>query len=379
MSSHFAEFDIHGVVGVRVVYAKEAEASKLLKLLSPFRSALDRDPDIVVRFFGSSEIRQRVLVGEEYGAYTGEQFELLRAPDGKTAARVPFDRIGTTCELWYEPGTQKAPLFSEIVRLTFLAKGYVPVHGSAFVYKGRGVLATGWARGGKTRTLLAFAKNGARFISDDWVVLSGDGQVLSFPTNVTLWPWQIEQISDFMPRIKLRKRMYMKSVQGMERLYRSPLSSKFLSRRRLETFGKILSLARRRLKVSRSPESVFEDVETQPHSLDLGLMVLSHTLEQTEVRQCETSKLIERIITTNHAEWRDLLDYYIAYKFAFPHKLNPLLDEIDLRQRALLKRALGGIDSYEVFSPYPADLNELFGALEDTVVEAPDFSTWAEG
>lgn len=376
VSSHSAEFDIHGVVGVRVVFANEAEASKLLNLLSPFRGALDRDPDIVVRFFDPSENRERTLVGEEYAAFTEEHFEVLRAPERRTEALVPFDRIGPSCELWYESGTRKAPLFSDVVRLIFLAKGYVPVHGSAFVWQGRGVLVTGWARGGKTRTLLAFAQRGARFISDDWVMLSGDGQMLSFPTNVTLWPWQVEQIRGLMPQIKVRKRLYVNTVQGIDRLYRSDLSSRLMSRRHMETVGKILSLARRRLKVSRSPESVFEAIETSPHSLDLALVVLSHTIDQTTVRPCEKSASIERIIATNHAEWRGLLDYYVAYKFAFPHKLNPLLEDIDSRQRDLLNRALGNIATYEVLSPYPADFNELFSALEHTVAEAPGLNTW---
>lgn len=371
MSSQIAEFDIHGVVGIRVSYATQAEAAKILKLLSPFRAKLNREPDIFVRFFDPSTIRYRRFVGQEYAAFDDEHFYLLRGPEGDTAALVPFDTIGSTTEVWYESQTTSAPLLTDIIRLTFLAKGHIPIHGSAFVYKDRGVLTTGWAKGGKTRTLLAFAKKGARFVSDDWVLLSDQGQMLSFPTNITLWSWQFDQIPELMPKIKLRKRAFIRLVETIDSAYRSAHSSPLLSRLPLATLGKALSLARGRLKVVRSPESVFGAVEAAPHDVNVALVVVSHTSEETSITACETSELIGRIVSSNNSEWKKLLDYYEAYKFAFPQKLNPLIEEIEPRQRTLLEVALKGSDTYEARSPYPANLDELFDVLKDKVVEAP--------
>jgi len=53
------------------------------------------------------------------------------------------------------------PHLLAVINLTALAKGVLPLHASAFTYRGLGVLATGWAKGGKTETLLEFAWLGA--------------------------------------------------------------------------------------------------------------------------------------------------------------------------------------------------------------------------
>jgi hypothetical protein len=55
-------------------------------------------------------------------------------------------------------------LLISILNLTMLAKGFLPMHASAFTYKNTGVVATGWAKGGKTETLFAFMANGAASI-----------------------------------------------------------------------------------------------------------------------------------------------------------------------------------------------------------------------
>ena len=63
-----------------------------------------------------------------------------------------------------------------ILNFTLLSKDCVPLHASAFTHQGKGILLTGWSKGGKTEALLAFAQHGARYVGDEWIILSGDGE-----------------------------------------------------------------------------------------------------------------------------------------------------------------------------------------------------------
>src|SRR5829696_3097806 len=45
-----ADFDLHGIVGIRVVGGTEADAATVDRQLGGLRRPLDRDPDIVVSF-----------------------------------------------------------------------------------------------------------------------------------------------------------------------------------------------------------------------------------------------------------------------------------------------------------------------------------------
>ena len=76
-------------------------------------------------------------------------------------------------------GLPAIPLLVPIVNLTALANGALPLHASAFVHRGTGVVATGWSKGGKTEALLAFSANGARYVGDEWVYVAADGSRVS--------------------------------------------------------------------------------------------------------------------------------------------------------------------------------------------------------
>src|SRR5918997_82180 len=108
-----ADFDLHGIVGIRLVGASPGDERAVADQLGPIRTpGLDREPDIVIRF----------------------------------------------------------------VNLTALAKGALPLHAAAFTYRGTGVVVTGWAKGGKTETLLGFMAAGAEYVGDEWVYLDANGR-----------------------------------------------------------------------------------------------------------------------------------------------------------------------------------------------------------
>jgi hypothetical protein len=167
------DYDLHGLVGVRLLDAEPADARAVDRQLGPIRTPLEREPDITIRFVEELPVRGTVrLLGLDEAGYTEDAFLVLRGKH-KTRARVQirFEQIGGRCEITCESGLKAVPLLIPILNLTALAKGALPLHASAFEYEGTGILTTGWSKGGKTEALLTFMARGARYIGDEWVYL----------------------------------------------------------------------------------------------------------------------------------------------------------------------------------------------------------------
>ena len=152
------EYDLGGVVGIRLADAGPEEEALVSRQLGPIRRPLEREPDIVVRFVDELELSSPVrYIGLEDCGFTADAFLVLRGKH-KSRARVqlPFARIGGRCEIVCERGLAAVPLLVPIVNLTALANGLLPLHAAAFLWNDVGIVATGWSKGGKTETLLAF-------------------------------------------------------------------------------------------------------------------------------------------------------------------------------------------------------------------------------
>ena len=109
-----------------------------------------------------------------------------------------------------------------ILNLTALKKDCVALHASAFVYEGKGILVTGWAKGGKTESLLAFASQGAKYVGDEWILLRGEGnRMYGIPENIRLWNWHLEYLPEVRRQIGTEERALFRlieSLDGMQRL-----------------------------------------------------------------------------------------------------------------------------------------------------------------
>jgi len=148
------DYDLHGIVGVRLVDATPRDEAAVTRQLGPIHARLQRAPDIVIRFMDrlppSSGLR---LLGMEEAAFTDDAFLILRSKHkSRVRVQIPFDRIGSErCEILCERGLAAVPLLIPIVNLTALARGALPLHASAFEYEGTGVLTTGCPRSAGAR------------------------------------------------------------------------------------------------------------------------------------------------------------------------------------------------------------------------------------
>ena len=112
---------------------------------------------------------------------------------------------------------RRIPLLVPLVSLALLNKGYALLHASSFVYQGRGVLVTGWKKGGKTEMLLAFMAAGAHYLADEWTIVGGaDGRMYGLAALVPTRDWHLRQQPRLWRRLTPRDRLRLR----LFRLYR---------------------------------------------------------------------------------------------------------------------------------------------------------------
>jgi hypothetical protein len=361
------DFDLHGVVGVRLIDPAARDAARLARRLAPFQATLQREPDITVRFERDLAPPAVNYLGLNSMAYTEEGFYLLDRSSGQVTVQIPFDRVGDPCEIICQRGLGSVPQLIELVKLAFLRKNYVSVHGAAFHYSGKGILVAGWSKGGKTETLVSFANHGAHYVADEWVLLSGDGQrMLGLPVRVALWDWQLEQMSpDLVPELSRERKFLFRGIHSLQAVHNRFGRGRFKRFLPLKTLDRLMPILKLRLSVRKVPHVLFKDRYCgQGTTIDKVFLTISHSEPDIVIRPCDPVELATRMLNSNEHESTSVVQQYRAFRFAFPQRENRFLERAPELHRSLLYQALEGKEAYEVFHPYPVSFEELFDHLQ---------------
>lgn len=363
------DFDLHGIVGIRLINAGPGDLAAVKRQLGPIQSVLTRNPDIVIRFVDRMDLSSPVrYIGVEDTGFTDDAFLILRGKyQTSIKVQIPFDQIGNRqCEIVCESGVPAVPLLIAIINLTALGKDVLPLHASALLYNGKGVLVTGWSKGGKTETLLAFAANGATYVGDEWIYLSPDGERMNgIPEPTRVWYWQLQQ----MPRYKaMVHRRDLRRLQALDlfakilkRLEFSPLKRRA---NYLQILKRLTALVQRQLYVQLPPEKLFwQKAEKKSVSPEKIFFVVSHDQPDVTVQPINSQELAERMVFSLQEERIEFLSYYFKYRFAFPECPNPLIDQAEEIQRRLMLRAMANKKAYVIYHPYPFSIPSLFDTI----------------
>ena len=136
-----SDFDLHGLVGVRVVDGTPADVAVVRRQLGHPETTLDREPDLTVRFVDRLAPSPLTLVGVGESGYDDDSFYLLQAKGGSTRrTRIPFDRLGPGAELVCERGIPAVPHLLATVNLVLLTRNVLPLHATALEVDGEGIL-----------------------------------------------------------------------------------------------------------------------------------------------------------------------------------------------------------------------------------------------
>ena len=212
------DFDLHGAVGVRLIGATSADANAVRRQLGPIERPFDRPPDIEIEYVERIQPDGPLrAIGRDDAAFDRSSLVILRGRfKASVRVAIPFDRVGGPCRIVAERGVGPIPLLVPMVNLTALGRGLLPIHASAFVHDGLGVLVTGWAKGGKSEVLLAFAARGAAYVGDEWVYLADDGsRMVGLPEPIRLWDWQLRAMPEFAARVPRGQRLRLASTRAV--------------------------------------------------------------------------------------------------------------------------------------------------------------------
>ena len=360
------DFDIHGVVGIRLIDPSPTDLDAARKLLGcPSRLPLTA-PDITVRFVENLPVRGIRFLGTDQGAFTDNGFFLLQEGTRRVNARIPFDRIGGPCEIVCKSRLGSVPLLIPIISLTALKKECVPVHGSAVVYNGVGILMAGWAHCGKTAALLGFAANGAEYVGEDWVLLSGNGQRMQgLVRPLELSRWHVASLPHVRSAVNLMNRFAFHGIGVLDGLQRMVSGERTRSSLVLRSVQRALAAVENRLRQNVVPSAIFGDkIRSAGAQVDKIFLFVSHEDHRIEVEPIAPSEMARRLAFLVRHELTPLLRHYAAYRFAFPRRRNELMESAAEYSFGKLARALNGKETYVVHLPYPHVFSELYRAIQ---------------
>jgi predicted ATP-grasp superfamily ATP-dependent carboligase len=360
------DYDIHGIVGVRLIRPSSTDAAAVARQLGPLRCPLQNEPDITLRFVDSLDTPDLQYVELGKNGFARDGFYLLKSSKRRAKVRLDFEQIGSKCKIVCESGLRSVPQLLAIVNLTAMQKGCVPLHASAFEYKGTGILLAGWSKGGKTEALLAFAAKGARFIGDEWILLDKSGErMYGIPENIRLWDWHIESLDHVRAQMPYSRLFLFRSIRWLDRLqtrFHNSGLGRFLP---LRLVREALPALKRQLNIQIEPEKLFGPglgpFVGKPQKV---FFMTSHPDKKISIEPIDAVEVAQRMAASIHHEELRLFADYLAYKFAFPDRRNELLEHAAELQRAVLLQALAGKEAYWVRHPYPVALNQLYEAME---------------
>jgi hypothetical protein len=360
------DFDIHGVVRIRLIDPSPDDLEDVSKLFGcPSKQPLG-DPDVTVRFVESLPVRGIRFLGSEQHGFTDEGFFLLQEGTRQVKARIPFDQIGGRCEIVCKSRQRALPLLLPIVSLTVLKRGCVPVHASAVVYNGVGVLMAGWAHCGKTAALLRFASMGAEFVGEEWVLLSGNTQrMCGLVRPFELSYRHVASLPHVRASVSLIKRCAFHGVGILNGLQKMIFGERPRSSLLFQGLRRASAAIEDRLRLAIAPSAIFGDrIRSAGAPADKIFLFVSHEDPRIDVGLITPFEMARRLTFLVQHELTPLLRHYGAYRFAFPSKTNDLIENAAEYSLEVLCRALRGKETCLVQLPYPHIFPELFSTIQ---------------
>src|SRR5882762_3299774 len=365
------DYRIHGLVGVRLVAPSPANVTAVSAQIGPPSSRVLRRPDIVVRYVDrlSAGPLRYVDLGKTASSNAG--FIVFSEGDGKGKVSIPFEQIGSDCEILCERRVGWIPLLIPIINLTALKKHRcVPIHASAFIHEGTGVLVTGWVKSGKSEALLAFSQCGATYVGGEWVLLSSDGNTMyGLPGTFRMWDWQRRELS------------HLQDIGGNAGVFRFIRFLNTVQRAMPEALLRLgplkllcdgMPALRRQLNFRVEPKAIFGhrcgSLTGHPDKIFIGMV---HSDKRVLIEPAEPATVADQLACAMEFELTSLLSHYRAFKFAFPGIRNEYLEKAHEVLRDALRQALATKEIYMLYHPYPVSFDDLYQEMENVLGVPP--------
>ncbi len=374
------DLDLRGRALVRLVDAGPGDLRAVRRQLGPLPvlggdggpeatppavAARGREPDVTIRFVDRLAAEGAVRrVGTDARAI-GDTFVLTRGRrQSDVRVAVPVDTLGSApASLVAETGGRAIPLLLPILAASLLARGVAVAHASAFLLDGRGVLVSGWAKGGKSETLLAFLSNGARYVGDEWIFVDPDGPAMFGPPEpIRLWDWQLAMVPSIGRRVGRDDRLRLAATGGLARFLggvgRAPGLGRTAPGEAARRAGAVVDRQRSR---QFPVEELFGPDSVHPAAAAVDRVVLITGSDRDAIRRdVDPAEAAARIAATTAHELLDLEALRLAFRHAFPDRPAAGLEGLEGRLGAILGPAFARAGILDVRHAHPPDIPGLY-------------------
>ena len=367
-------FRIAGTAHLHLVGASPAEVGAVAGQLGLDPGEPADAPDVVVRYHDDlepSEPMRYVELGR-FG-WADERFWWLRGLGGRRV-RIRLDpaSLDLPLHLDCERRGTGIPLLTQLLGAVLATRGTVAVHAAAFRLREQNVLVTGWSESGKSESLLAASRRGARSIGDDTVYLdAATGLLRGLPVPVRVKAWyaagtpELRRSLGRSARLRLTPAAWSAGVAG--RRTRDPAESAVGHVAR-----KLDELADRALTASAPLSAVAgPPLDQHGHRLDHVVMVVNSGDRGLRLRAADPDEVALRVQASLQDERDNLAAAYRQMRFAFPGTRWPVLDEVDAAESTALRSAFARARVWTLDHPHPVDLDRLADAVDEIVAGGP--------
>jgi hypothetical protein len=368
------DYDIHGVLGLRLIDPTPSLARLVARQLDPWRPGpLASEPDVSIASLQTIPARgSHYRLGDAGDSqeceFSDSEFILRK---GTMAISLPFASVGSGCVIGWSGRSGMRRLLIDYVRpalqISLLPKDRLALHSAAVAYEGKGILLAGWAESGKTEAMLGFLQAGAAFVSDKWTIVDGDGSTIRhFPTPITVRNWMIDLIPGLQDRLKgmelLRARAagLATSVLRVEALSRAPLTTG--AKGLAELAGRVSVTPSQLLGTNTDGGSQWHATPSAP--LECLFLLVTSGEDRIAVREADVPEVASRLADCAAYERRAFFGLYQRFRYAFPGRRNRLIEEAREAESRTLAKALESKRVFVVEAPFPFDPSALHRAIQ---------------
>ena len=362
------DFDLAGVVGIRLVNASSTDIAKVQRQLGPLQAELSDDPDITIRFVEEFPDEAVTYVGVGDTGFTEDRFFVLRGQGGVAGkALIPFADIGNHPEIICERTMPAVPHLLALINLTALTKGVLPLHACAFNIDSTGVLVTGWAKSGKTESLLASMSQGADYVGDEWVYVTPDRRMFGLPEPIRLWAWHLDQLPALLrergPATRARLTAWRRMADVARGASRLPAS---------RVARKALPILERQAYIQVPPADLFGPERIQLRgTLSSTVLMMSHSSPDIVVERAGPREVSGRMLASLADERAPFLAHYQQFRYAFPTVTSSVVDQAQRMEAELLSALFDDQPAAKVSHPYPCEIAALGQAVTSAAFAPP--------
>jgi hypothetical protein len=211
---------------------------------------------------------------------------------------------------------------------------------------------------------------GARYVGDEWVYLTADGQMFGIPEPIRLWAWQIDQLPALRQRRarteKLRLAGWSRAAALLDRFGATGLPGAGAA-------AKAAPVAGRQSYVQIPPVELFGSAAIALRGrLDAIVLVESHTAADTRVTPISSRAVADRMAASLREERARFATHYRHFQFAFPADRCAAMDTADAAEARLITRLLADQPAARVVHPYPCDIEGLGATVRTAAFDAID-------